>query len=258
VNTHRLAVAVGGLLLSTVVLATPVLAASVPTQAAPDAVAAAPDPVRCLDAWLAARATPSVETFRKVGDCEVDRRLDTIATLRDGVAKATALTDDHRSALTAILDRSEEGLTALRGEIDGDATLADLRTDVHRVFADYRIYALVARQVALVRADDLVAAAADRLTGASDRIAAAIATAEGSGRDVAKAKQHLDAMRTAIAAARSAVEGDAAALLPLTPADWNAGTARPVLDAARASVRDARGDLRTAVSEARAAIAALK
>lgn len=254
---RRVLAAAGGILLSTALVATPVLAAATPSTV-PDPVPAAADSIRCLDEWLAARTAPSIETFRKVGDCEVDRRLDTIGTFRDGVAKADALTDAHRTALTAILDRSETGLKALREEIDGDATIADLRTDVHRVFAEYRIYALVARQLALVRADDIVAVAADRLAGVADKIGSAIATAEGNGRDVTQAKQHLDAMRSAIAAARSAVDGDAAAILPLTPADWNAGTAKPVLDAARASVRDARSDLRNAVSEAKAAIAALK
>jgi hypothetical protein len=59
-------------------------------------------------------------------------------------------------------------------------------------------------------------------------------------------------MRREANAAARAVEGDAAEVLALTPAAWNAGDAKPVLDAARASVQEARESLRTAIREARA------
>ena len=49
-----------------------------------------------------------------------------------------------------------------------------------------------------------------------------------------------------------------AAVLPLKPADWNAGTAKPILDAAHASLEAARADLATALAEAKAAKAALQ
>ena len=65
-------------------------------------------------------------------------------------------------------------------------------------------------------------------------------------------------MTAAVTKARAEVAGDADAILAQTPAAWNAGTAKPVLDAARASISAARSDLRTAVTEARAVLAALR
>lgn len=255
-NGKRLAGSVVGLLLATALGVTPVLASTAP----PTPAAAPPGAfsLRCADEWLAAGENPSVATVRAVGDCEIGRRLDTISTMRTVVADAKALTDDHRSALTAILDRSRSGLSGLKTKIDGDADLRTLRTDVHAIFADYRIYALVVRQVHLVRADDAVTAGAARLTTAATKIATAIQTAEQNGKDVGAARQHLTAMQAAIAAALAQVNGDAAQVLALTPAEWNAGTAAPVLDGARSSIASARRDLATALSEAKAAVQALR
>jgi hypothetical protein len=64
-------------------------------------------------------------------------------------------------------------------------------------------------------------------------------------------------MEAAIAEALAGVDGVAYEVLPLTPADWNAGTAGPVLREARHAIVDARADLRTAMAEAGQVIAAL-
>ncbi len=212
---------------------------------------------RCATVWLAARADRTVEKLQAVGFCEIDRRLTAIDRLQSLVSDSAVLTDGHQTALMRILDQSETGLKALRLEIAGDTTVASVTEDVRRIFSEYRIYALVSRQVMLVRADDRVDAAAARLTGASAQLADAIAQAEGNGKDVTDAKAHLGAMNAAIAAAKGEVAGDAAAVLAQTPASWNAGTAKPILDAARASISAAHTDLRTALKEARATMAAL-
>ena len=253
----RTAGSLAGLILSTVLVAGPAVAASVPSPQA-TAPAAASFSFRCAAEWIAAHGSLSVAAWQAVGDCDVDRRLETISRVRSGIASATVITADHRSALNGILDASQSGLTTLRAKIDGDTTLASLRVDDHAIFADYRIYALVARQAALVRGDDAVAAAAARLTDGAAKIQTAITTAQGKGKDVTVATTQLAAMQAAIASALAKVSGDTAAVLALTPAGWNAGTAGPVLDAARASIKGARADLAAALADGKAAIAALK
>jgi hypothetical protein len=212
----------------------------------------------CADARQAIRTNPTLETLKAFGDCEIDRRLTTIATLRTRIAGAKAATGDHAAALTAILDGSQGGLTTLKAKLDAETTVRAARDDVHAIFADYRIYALVTRQVHLVLGDDRVAAAAARLTDASGKLQAAIEKADAAGKDTADAAQHLAAMQAAVADALAAVAGDADAVLPLTPAQVDAGTAGPVLDAAHASLVTARGDIQTALTEAKAARAALQ
>jgi hypothetical protein len=257
IGRNRVAGIIAGLALATTVVVVPVLATTTPSAAQAASGLSAPS-LACAVQRLAAKASPSVQTLRAVGDCQVDRRLDTITRLRTDVSGAAALTSEHKAALEAILDASRTGLVALRTKIDGDPDVATLRADNRAVFAGYRIYALVSRQVKLVRGDDLVVAAAGRLTKGAADVQAAIAAAQSHGKDVTAATAKLTAMNGAIAAAMAEVSGDAAAVLPLTPAGWNAGTAKPVLDAARASIVAARGDLRTALADGQAAIAALK
>jgi signal transduction histidine kinase len=65
-------------------------------------------------------------------------------------------------------------------------------------------------------------------------------------------------MIASVSKARADVDGVAAAVLGLTPAAWNAGDAKPVLQEARESVRDARAALREAMKAARAVLADLR
>jgi hypothetical protein len=261
VNRHltRAAATLTGVAIAAMV-AMPVLAASTATPVTAGADPATTDTgiTRCVAAWAAARGNRTVGTVKAVGDCEVDRRLDALDRLGSRVDNAAPLTDPHAASLNAILDGSTTGLKALRVEIDGDTTLAEVTADVRRVFTDYRVYALVSRQVVLVVADDRVDATADRLTQAGEQLDAAIEQAKANGKDVSDAQAHRAAMAAAIAAARGDVDGDAGAILGQTPATWNAGTAKPVLDAGRASISAARSDLRTALQEARATMAALR
>lgn len=256
----RFAGLVAGLAIAASV-AMPALAAASTRQVAGDLAAqAATDSgiARCAAAWLKAKADPSVANVQAAGLCEVDRRLDTLDRLGSLVDQAGALTEAHKTALTGILDASTGGLTTLRTRIAADATVAALRTDIRKVITDYRVYVLVARQVNLVRGNDRVGAAADRLTDATGNLADAIAQAAANGKDVTAAQGHLDAMKADITKARDEVAGDADSVLAQTPAAWNAGTSKPILDAARGSIVAARGDLKAALTEARATLAALR
>jgi len=257
----RHAGALMGLLLVLAVGATPVLAASAPGARAGTAPAGQAeqltDRARCAGAWRTAAADPTVANYQAVGLCEIDRRLATIDRLGDAISGSRPLTDSHQAALQAILDDSAAGLRALRAEIEADTTLPELREDIGSIFEDFRIYVLVVRQVWLVVAADTVDAAVAALDETAADLAVLIERAEAGGQDVTEAKAHLEAMEAAIAEAMAGVDGVAEDVLPLTPADWNAGTAGPVLREARQAIADARADLRTAMAEARQVIAAL-
>lgn len=250
---HRLAAAGAlSLLLAAVVGAGSATAAPGPGTAprGGQALGAAHGP--CAAAWEAARTDPTVEELQALGRCEIDRRLDDFGRLQAAVDRSQALTDAHETSLEGILASTTTGLQALRAEIDAATTVDGAQEDVRRIAEDFRVYVLVSRQVSLVIAADVVAAGVERVEAAADRLDDAIEAARDAGRNVGDAPSHLAAMRREADAAARAVEGDAAAVLALTPAAWNAGDAKPVLDAARASVRGAREALRTAVREARA------
>lgn len=253
-----LATAATGLVLAGTLGAGTALAAPAAPAPVSDPAAARAGVDRCAPLRVTARAEPTVANLQAVGRCEIDRRLETLANLQAAVDASTALTDAHEAALDAILASTSSGLRALRAEIDGDTTVEALRADISRIFEDFRVYALVARQVWLVKAADTVVVTTPRFDTTADRLEAAIARAEASGKDVRDARTHLATMIASVAKAESAVDGVAPAVLVLTPAAWNAGTAGPVLKDARESVRDAHVALRQAMKAARAVLADLR
>jgi len=213
---------------------------------------------RCAPLQVTARAEPTVPNLQALGRCEIDRRLETLANLQSVVDNSAPLTDAHEAKLDAILSSTSAGLRTLRAEIDGDSTVEALREDIRRIAEDFRVYVLVARQVALVTAADTVDATAAGLATSAERLEAAIDQAEAAGKDVKDARAHLATMIAAVDRAAAAVDGVAEPVLGLTPANWNAGNAAPVLREARESLREAGVALRGAMKAARAVLADLR
>ena len=63
---------------------------------------------------------------------------------------------------------------------------------------------------------------------------------------------------SALASCQAVVQGIPGAVVPLTPAQYNDGTAKPILVSSRTSLHSGRGLLAGARADARACVAALK
>jgi hypothetical protein len=247
-------IAMGGLLVIGSVA--PAFAAQAATPLAPEvnqAVGARP----CAEAWTAARDN-GVGNLRKLGDCEIDRRLDTITRLQSRVANASGLTDADRTTLRSQLSADTRGLTALRGKIDGETDVNALRADLTKIVTDFRIYLLMVPKSAEVIAADTELAAVARLGTVSTNLQARIDAAKAAGKDVTQAQSDLDAMNAKLVQVSPLVQGIPAAVLPLTPAQYNDGTAKPILTSSRTSLQSGRGLLVGARADAKACVAALK
>jgi hypothetical protein len=212
---------------------------------------------QCVTETAAAKDN-GIGNLRKLGDCEIDRRLDTITKLQSRVAGAVALTTGDRAELTSQLSADTSGLTALRAQIDGETDVHVLKTDLRKIATDYRIYLLMAPKVADVIAADNQLAAVARLGTQSTKLQARIDAATAAGKNVSGAQADLDAMTAKAAQVSPLVAGIPAAVLPLTPAQYNAGTAKPILVSSRSSIQSGRGLLVGARADARACVAALK
>ena len=248
------AIAVGGLLVIGSVA--PTLAAQVPSPLAPEvngAVGARP----CAATRTAAKDN-GVASLRKLGDCEIDRRLDTITKLKGRVANASVLTDADRATLQSQLTADTSGLTALRAQIDGETDITALRADLKKIVTDFRIYLLMAPKTAAVIAAETELAAVARLGTVNTKLQARIDAAAAAGKDVTQAQADLDAMNAKVVQVSPLVQGIPAAVLPLTPTQFNDGTAKPILASSRTSLRAGRGLLAGARADARACAAALR
>jgi hypothetical protein len=176
----------------------------------------------------------------------VDRRLTTLDQLDTRLTEARYVSDEQEAALHESIGAARDGLTALRAEMASDTDRAELRDDCRRIVTDFRVYLLLTPQVRMIGAADSVDHAVARLDGAIADAQAAIDEAAAGGADVTEPTRLLEEVRAATSEADTLADGVIAAVTPLTPADYDAGTAGPVLRSARRDLVTVAKDLRSA------------
>ena len=212
----------------------------------------------CAKESAAIKAGVSIDTLRAFGDCEITRRLTTLDAAAAKISASKALTSSDAAALSAEVAWTKSGLTALKAKIDAETSPVALRAEIRQVVTDYRVYLLVVPKVNLVNGADAVQLAQTAFNQVSTNLTARIAAAKAAGKDTTAAQADLDAMNAAVAQAVGLAAPLPAALLPLTPAQYNAGTAGPVIKNARTALVQARGLLQSARKDAVACRDALK
>ncbi len=173
------------------------------------------------------------------------------------MAAAGGLTDADRAALQSQLAADTSGLTTLRAQVDGETDVTTLRADLKTIVTDFRVYVLMVPKTAEVITADTELAAVTRLGTVESRLQARIAADSAAGKDIAQAQSDLDELQAKVLGVSPLVQGIPASVLPLTPAQYNAGTARPILASSRTSLRTGRGLLAGARADAAACRAAL-
>ena len=211
----------------------------------------------CATEFTALKPPVTVDALRAFGNCEIQRRFTTLTALSTRITSSTTLTSSDAAALTAEIGSTRTGLTDLKATIDTETSIPALKAEIARIATDFRVYLLVGPQVNLVSGADRVVASQSVFAKIDTNLAARIATAKAAGKDTTAAQSDLDAMNAAVAKAVGLATPLPATLLPLTPAQYNAGTAGPVLNSARAALVQARDLLKSAVQDAKACRAAL-
>jgi hypothetical protein len=196
------------------------------------------------------------ESTKQACETAIDNRLSRISTLQQLVNGSQHVTADHRSTLLSQLSSAQSGLSALKTKIEGDTDATTLHADCRSIVDDYRIYVLVSPKVREVLVSDLETDVAARLTTIAARIQTAIDNAKAKGKDTTTAQDDLDQMKTAIASARSAIDGVASNVIDLTPSDWPG--AHDTLVNGRQSLRTGRNDLHTARNDGWDAVQSLR
>jgi hypothetical protein len=212
----------------------------------------------CATLAVAARTNPTVASLRAFGNCEIDRRFVTLTDLSARIRASKVMTSAHAAVLQGEIASTRSGLASLKATIDSETAIPALKADIVKIATEYRVYVLVVPQVNLVNAADGVLATQPRFADINTRLSARIAAAKAAGKDTTAAQADLDAMNAAVTKAVGLASPLPAALLPLTPAQYNGGTAGPVLSSARAAIVSARDQLKAAVADANACRAALK
>jgi hypothetical protein len=201
----------------------------------------------CIPEWAAVAAHPSVDTLRAAGDCEINRRFVTLDGLTYLVNHSDVLTAEHMTDLRdvnsvnpASFAAEQTGLASLKGQIDSDTTLATLRLDVAKIAPDYRVYLLVDPKTHLVSAADATEKTSAKFGPLATELQNLINQAATDGKDVSAAQAKLDDMNAKVTQANGLIAPVAGLILPLSPADWNNGTAGPMLKSARQTIQQTR------------------
>ncbi len=174
------------------------------------------------------------------------------------ISASKVMTSSDAAALQSEISSTRSGLTSLKATIDAETSIPALKLDIVKIATQFRVYLLVVPQVNLVNAADAVAVAQTKFATVNTTLQARIDAENAAGKNTAAAQADLDAMNASVTAAANLASPLPAALLPLTPAEYNGGTAGPILTNARTALGQARDDLKSALADAKACRDALK
>jgi len=178
----------------------------------------------------------------------ITARIGQLQLLVGRVRGAVHLEPAHAQSLLDTLTVTElPGLGALLGQVQAAGTCRALRAARHSMFADFRVYEVVAPQTELVIAGDELDHRGAVLDQRGSQVASRIQTAVATGRDGTSASAWLADYQRNLAAAQALVAGRSAALVTQTPQSYPAD--EPVLAQARTDLHAAGADLRTAATD---------
>ncbi len=186
---------------------------------------------------------------------QINVRVATLNLLSNRVADSTAITSSDRSGLDAIIGNTSSGdiagLEALSAKVAAETTVAAVRSDLHEVYATYRIYAVVRPQVDLVLAGDSETRIVADLTSLEAPLQTLIDQSGAPQAAVADYQRYV----SDIGAATTAIGTIPGQALAVTPGTFNAdpSATHAVLQSDWHSLGVARSDL----IDARAQIAAI-
>lgn len=213
-----------------------------------------------MEAQQKSRDARAAETKARA-KAELDRRITALNKLSARLAGAKRVSADVKAQLTADTNALMTSLANLNTQIQAETSTSSLKTEVQSITGSYRVYLLMIPKGHLLAAADGIKTAAGTLTTAQTKLVAGIAKAKTSGKDVAQ----LETLAADITAKTSnaSAQADAAIALvtPLKPDEKNNvvfEANKKALTDARAKIKAATDDLKTARDDARKILAALK
>jgi len=194
---------------------------------------------------------PTLPQLQAAAATDISNR---VAVLDAAVAKLQAATDLGGDQATLIHNFQSDisGLQQLGTNIAADTTVPAAKAGYTQIFTNFRIYALALPAARLVATDDrIVNTAGPALTKR-----AALVAARETPANQAEVQPLLADLATQVTAANTALDGQTAALIGYTPADWNANhtllvAPRGATKTATADLVKARHDLKQAVADVR-------
>jgi len=205
---------------------------------------------------LTAAQQQRLQTIISKGDQEVTRRLTTLNTLMSKINAATRLTASDKAALSNEVTTTINGLTSLKTTLDAETTLTAARTDVQSIYTEYRVYALVAPKIGLIKVADDQQVVESKLTALAQKLQTRITALQQAGKDVSSLQASLSDMTNKTTAAQAISSQIQSKVINLQPTDYNSDHA--LLSGDRDQLKTAHDDNQAAYNDAKTIVASLK
>jgi hypothetical protein len=228
------------------------------TLAVPGVAGALPVTRSTLVSPTATISPTRVTTVIQRCDAAITQRFGQITTLDAQMVAAKALTPAHQAALTSELATSRAGLAGLETQINAATTLTQLLTLCPQIVNNFRIYVLETPKVHLTMGSDRETSVVARLQAVGPKLEAAITAAQGKGQNVGNAPALYADFSANVGSAGTLARGVPGEVMTLTPAQYDAGSAKPVLVSAADAVSQAKDDLVNAHNDATQIVAILQ
>ena len=204
--------------------------------------------------------TPAQQTrlsdIKSKGDQEITRRLTTLANLTAKINAATKLNATDKTTLTNEVATTISGLTSLKTQLDSETTLSGAKTDAQAIYSQYRVYALVAPKVGLIKVADDQQATEVKLIAQAQKLQARITAAQQAQKDVTSLQNQLNDLNTKVAAAQAVSSKVESSVIGLEPTDYNSDHA--ILSGYNDQLKTARSNNQAAITDAKNIISGLK
>jgi len=202
-------------------------------------------------------ANPShLQTIITKGNEEIGRRQNTLSTLTNKIDNATHLTTSDKTTLSTEVGTTISGLATLKGQLVADTNVCSARNDALSIYTEYRVYAIVAPKIELIKvADDQLSVQAN-LNALSTKLQTRITADQNAGKNVTTLQNELNSMNGLVSSAGAISTQIESAVINLEPTDYN--TNHSVLVGDSAQLKIAHQDDQTAYSDAKTIVAGLK
>ena len=197
-----------------------------------------------------------IQNIISKGDQEITRRQTTLNTLTDKINAATKLTSSDKTTLSNEVSTTISGLTTLKSQLDAATTLSNAKTDAQDIYTEYRVYAVVAPKVNLVKEADDQQTTEAKLTTLAQKLQSRITADQQAGKDVTTLQSELSDMTSKTNAAQSISSNVETTVITVEPTDYNSNHA--VLSGDAAQLKTAHADNQAADTDAKNIVSGLK
>ncbi len=157
-----------------------------------------------------------MNTLKHYGDRLTTDRITALANLQARITGAKKLSDAQKAAFSATISTNTASMVALKAKIDADTDVSVLTADIHSIFTDYRIYAIVKPQIGMAAGADAMGVNVTDFATLSAKLQTRIdALVDGSTKSQAQAA--LNDMNAKVADAKTNADAAFAEIANLAP-----------------------------------------